>query len=321
MKQILLFVAFLGFFVLVTSDKNCPLAELLAPCKCSGEFYPIVYVCNNVTEQDTINNAFKNSLDFPVDALIMSNSSILFLPISLLKSKNISYLTISESKMAALFDKPPSPKNKLENIIVHHTFFQRGVDWCLFENTSPKIMQFEQVELRRIGANFVQCIKPSLWSLTLLKTRTHSFHPKAFSKLTQLSSFECSYSKIRVLKRSMFSNPSQLTTMDFTSNDIHTLPDDMFTNMPNLRTVYFNKNKMTTFTSTIWGKVYTTSLEEIYLTENPFVCDCSIIWFKKINKSVRIKGECEEPKNLKGRWLTDLSLGDFSYCPKAPSLE
>ncbi|GFW90313.1 hypothetical protein TNCV_2121791 [Trichonephila clavipes] len=105
------------------------------------------------------------------------------------------------------------------------------------------------------------------------------------------------------------------------SNRIMSLPDDMFDNMPKLHTVYFDNNKLTTFTSTIWQKPYSKSLEEIHLLGNPFICDCSIIWFKKQSRKPTITGECKEPKNLEGRWLRDLSPKDFTYCPKAPSIQ
>ncbi|GFY66425.1 uncharacterized protein TNIN_495281 [Trichonephila inaurata madagascariensis] len=322
MKQIFLFVAFSAFLVLVTSeDKKCPLPELVKPCRCTGEFYPIMYVCDNITQQDSMNTAFKNSLDYPMDALVLSHSSLLYLPVQLLQTKKISFLTISDTTMASLFDGTLSPSNKLENIILYKTNFQRGIEWRLIANTSPKIIQIERVEIKRVGLEFFHSIKPTLTQLTLYKTKTVSFHDKAFSKLTNLDHFDCTYNRIKVLKRSMFSSPSQMVYLDFTSNRITSLPDDMFENMPKLHTVYFDDNKLTIFTSTIWEKPYSRSLEEIHLLGNPFICDCSIIWFKKQSRQVTITGECKEPKNLKGRWLRDLSLKDFTYCPKAPSIQ
>ncbi|GFT43593.1 uncharacterized protein NPIL_572941 [Nephila pilipes] len=216
MKKLFLLTALLAFFTLVTSQKKCPLPKLLEPCKCTSDDYPVLYVCNNIIDQDALNTAFRNSYDYPLDALSLRYSSLLYLPISLLKTKNISFIAISDSTMASIFDEPPHRQNKLENVILRNISLQRGVDWSLFSSVSPKIIQIEQVAIKRIGLVFTQSIRSSLTQLTLLKTKTASFNEKAFSKLTNLHHFECSYNRIKVLKRSMFSDPSPLNYLDFT---------------------------------------------------------------------------------------------------------
>ncbi|GIY70459.1 LRRCT domain-containing protein [Caerostris darwini] len=176
------------------------------------------------------------------------------------------------------------------------------------------MLMFHETEVKRIGESFRR-MKPTLEQIEFKKTRTVSIHDEAFSRLTQLNSLVIVYNSLKTIKRSMF--PSSLYFLDLTGNKLTDLPDDIFTDMPALRDVLLEKNQLKHFSSAVLERLYDTTLQQVTLSDNPIICDCSVKWYtQKEKRSVRVTGNCDIPENLHGWRLIQLSPGDFGYCRK-----
>ncbi|GIY63418.1 hypothetical protein CEXT_268291 [Caerostris extrusa] len=195
------------------------------------------------------------------------------------------------------------------------------------------MLQFRETDVKRIGESFRR-MKPTLEQIEFKKTRTVSVHDEAFSRLNQLNSlvialqFVKNHKKIHVSVISVLlrSNGKKMTKMsplvlmgymEFCANKLTDLPGDIFTDMPILHHVYLEKNQLQHFSSAVWEHLYDTGLQQVTLSDNPIICDCSVKWYtQKKNRSVRVTGNCDTPENLHGWRLIQLSPGDFDYCRK-----
>ncbi|GIY63412.1 hypothetical protein CEXT_268261 [Caerostris extrusa] len=158
------------------------------------------------------------------------------------------------------------------------------------------MLMFHETEVKRIGESFRR-MKPTLEQIEFKKTRTVSIHDEAFSRLNHLNSLVIVYNWLKTIKRSMFP-----------ANKLTDLPDDIFTNMPALRDVLLEKNQLKHFSSAVFERLYDTTLQQVTLSDNPIICDCSVKWYtQKKNRSVRITGNCDIPENLHGCRLIQLS--------------
>ncbi|KAF8776807.1 Platelet glycoprotein V like protein [Argiope bruennichi] len=257
-------VVFLSLFASVFSVDLCPPPALIEPCDCISGYKPITYKCSKILDQDTIEGVFSKSLDWPLNALIFDHSSLLYVSTPLINSKNVATVAIYHSRFTSLFTSPPDETNVIENIILRNTTFLRGLDWRLFKNLSPTIVQIQEVILKRIGNPFVENVKPSVAQLTMDKAKITTLHDQAFAKLTSLRSLSCAYNLIKSIKRSMFPQNTALYLIDFSKNKIDNLPDDIFSNMPHLTDVYLKDNKIKTFSSPVWEGVFD-HLQAVYL--------------------------------------------------------
>ncbi|GBN75764.1 hypothetical protein AVEN_67443-1 [Araneus ventricosus] len=215
MKVFLPLALFLALFALVFSVDLCPPPNLIQPCDCISGYSPVTYKCSEVLDQDTIEGVFTKSLDWPLNALIFDHSSLLYVSTPLINSKNVTIVAIYHSRFTSLFTSPPEENNVIYNVILRNTTFLRGLDWRLFKNLSPVIIQIQEVALKRIGNTFVENLKPSVTRLTMDKAKIQSLHNEAFAKLTSLASLSCAYNSIKAIKRSMFPEQTSLYFIDF----------------------------------------------------------------------------------------------------------
>ncbi|GIY70453.1 uncharacterized protein CDAR_472451 [Caerostris darwini] len=303
----------IAFSTVVLAKDLCPPPNLIQPCKCTSGYPPVTYECSNLTSQETMEKVFKKSLDYQVNALDIVNSIFMCVPVSPLNSKQVSILAINHCTMASLFESALAESNSLETVVVENSTFQRGIDWGLLQNVNLKMLQFRETDVKRIGESFRR-MKPTLEQIEFKKTRTVSIHDQAFSRLDQLSSLVIVYNSLKTIKRSMF--PSSLYFLDLTANKLTDLPDDIFTDMPVLHHVYLEKNQLQHFSSAVWEHLYDTGLQQVTLSDNPIICDCSVKWYTQKKRSVRVTGNCDTPENLHGWKLIQLSPGDFDYCRK-----
>ncbi|GIY51572.1 LRRCT domain-containing protein [Caerostris extrusa] len=100
-------------------------------------------------------------------------------------------------------------------------------------------------------------------------------------------------------------------------NEIQALPEDLFTDMPLLYHIRFDDNLISELAeNTFIGLL--DHLLSLSMENNPIKCGCKIRWIFKIDRYTslwrNLLGSCEEPKNLHGQRLNDLTQGDFAHC-------
>ncbi|GBN17853.1 hypothetical protein AVEN_189270-1 [Araneus ventricosus] len=61
-----------------------------------------------------------------------------------------------------------------------------------------------------------------------------------------------------------------------------------------------------------------TIIRSCTLDNNPIKCNCDLRWLPSMDLSRTLKrnllGECEEPKNLHGALINELTQSDFQHC-------
>ncbi|CAL1300197.1 unnamed protein product [Larinioides sclopetarius] len=316
MKCSFLSAFLLAILSLTLSQHLCPAPELVEPCECTSPYWPVTYRCENIADQEALVTMFEKSLDYPLHALVIDNSTLLYLPAALMRAKNVTILLISHSKMSAILDEPIGPSYEMQMFQVIESSVQRGIDWDMLKGLRIGQIQIDRTEVRRIGSDFVSNVEPTVTEVTFDDAKIVMVHKEAFSKLTKLKVLSMPHNHIRKLHRSMFPSTSKIRILDFSWNKISDLPDDIFSKMPALTDVFLEGNRIKSFPARTWQKLIDNNLNQVTLADNPIVCDCGIKWYTRKRRSVRVTGKCAEPANLKNRNLIQLSPGDFSHCPK-----
>ncbi|GIY81321.1 uncharacterized protein CDAR_201511 [Caerostris darwini] len=306
---------FLALLATVFSSDLCPPPQLVKPCECVSGYVPVTYRCTHVLHKDSLQEMAENSLDYPMHALLIDESSMPYMSTELVESKKMEIVAIVRSSMISFFDKPPTKNNSLKSFQLRDSRILRGMDsiWEQFENVSPDIIQFQRVNIKRIGVSFVAYVKNTLTQLTLERGDIARVHSEAFAKLTNLRILSLAYNKIRQIQTSMLPRSSTLYFLDFSVNKISELPEDIFSHLPHLKDVYMRGNLLKVFSATIFGRILD-GMTTINLADNPLVCDCKMKWYTKKTRSVDVTGKCAIPVNLKGYNLIQLTPGDFHYC-------
>ncbi|GBN73541.1 hypothetical protein AVEN_199946-1 [Araneus ventricosus] len=215
MKGSLLSAFFLAILSLALSQHLCPSPKLIEPCECTNPYWPVTYQCENISDQETLVNMFNKSLDYSLHALVIDNSTLLYLPAALMRAKNVTILLISHSTMSAMLDEPIGTSYEMQMLQVIESSIQRGIDWDLFKGLNIRQIQIERTECKRIGSHFVANVEPTVTEITFDQTKMASVHKKAFSKLAKLEVLSMPHNRIKRLHRSMFPTPSNIRILDF----------------------------------------------------------------------------------------------------------
>ncbi|KAM4703651.1 leucine-rich glioma-inactivated protein 1-like [Rhinophrynus dorsalis] len=115
----------------------------------------------------------------------------------------------------------------------------------------------------------------------------------AFLGLKHLEYLFIENNKIKSISRNAFRGLKSLVHLSLANNQLKSLPRGLFQNLP--------------------------AVKHIDLRGNPMQCDCQIRWLVQwmsgVGKNIAVWPPlpCEEPPNLRGKSLSDLSLKDF-YC-------
>jgi hypothetical protein len=121
-------------------------------------------------------------------------------------------------------------------------------------------------------------------SLWLDYTNLAELEDRVFKNMKYLRRLSLSNNYVTKLNPHLFSDLSRLKYLDLRNNClVSPLHNDLFRSLGQLRTLKLDYNKLTTFDSKILTQI-TNNITEITLSNNPFVCDCSIRdtveWFK-----------------------------------------
>ncbi|XP_050439460.1 insulin-like growth factor-binding protein complex acid labile subunit [Adelges cooleyi] len=142
-----------------------------------------------------------------------------------------------------------------------------------------------------------------------------TLEPNAFKGLSNLRTLDISgAAQLSIIKKGVFTENLNLETINFSSNkQLSTVESGALIGLPNLKNLIMRNNAFTSFSESM---VTWQELQQIDLTENPVVCECSVLWLKELlvrrNTSLMV---CSGPVPLKGKSLNSLSSEDLS-CAK-----
>ncbi|GAB6022504.1 Leucine-rich repeats and immunoglobulin-like domains [Chamberlinius hualienensis] len=131
----------------------------------------------------------------------------------------------------------------------------------------------------------------------------------SFAQFGQLKSLSVSQSSLSQLTPGVFQGLTSLRELTLVQSAITTLPQGLFASTPQLRNLFLDENKLQTLANGTMNGL--DQLQFISVAGNPFICDCSLQWFKDwlISKSfLETSGAtCQYPINA--------PFADVNFCP------
>nr|XP_015923129.2 protein slit-like [Parasteatoda tepidariorum] len=287
------FKAWLIFLIasLALADEQsdpCPKLSSSSPCRCKTQYDSYgegtEVQCSNINSKDTLYEELQKFRGYPIDNLKLNNLRVPFLPAGLSIGLSVKSLSIVNGFVGNLYspkDATPSPLEGLEDSLREvHIINTMDVNKWLW----PDVKKFKK--LRKIsvtnspfdfvGHTFAEIGEGSLESISVRNSRVYRIHPQAFPELTNLFHADFEGNNLPYLVRTMFPNPApKLEILNFRHNRLFTLNENMFENMPALKFLDFSRNDFKKFESVPFSPLWN-QLEFLFLSENPFNCDCSL---------------------------------------------
>lgn len=143
-------------------------------------------------------------------------------------------------------------------------------------------------------------VLPRLEELTLGQNLFTVLRAGAFQGLSNLKKLDISGAKLlTTVKRGAFSDNTNLESLVLNSNKLSTMEDGSLAGLPNLRHLMLRGNAFTSLSESL---VAWSELRRLDLSENPLICDCSLLWLAEVlvpRNSSRVV--CAEPSESKGK--------------------
>jgi len=200
----------------------------------------------------------------------------------------------------------------LQSIKIHRNELKK-IDSLAFE--SDKIIEIN-LKFSYIPINDIFHHTPNLRKLEL--TNNFALKPGTmFQNLSKLTYLDIGETRVK-FGYNMFLGTPSIEYLDMSSNAISELGSQYFEHLKNLKTLDLYGNQLTTVNFTSLPSQLWKRLEHIDLSLNPYICDCSIVWFRKwmrssnqtvnvVKKNYHYKYECIAPAMHMGLAIKNLT--------------
>ncbi|XP_064620647.1 toll-like receptor 3 [Lineus longissimus] len=137
------------------------------------------------------------------------------------------------------------------------------------------------------------------------------FH--SLTKLEFLSLMKCNITKIQA---PMLKNLADLKSLNLQSNHLKYIPVDVWSPLKNIENVFLDHNEISHILQTDEMEIFLFHLKKLGISNNPFSCTCTIVWFSKWMRSLyrtteilsTQKMNCTSPAHYKGYPLAEFIL-------------
>lgn len=203
-------------------------------------------------------------------------------------------------------------------------------DRCICFRTTVRCMHLHLGSIPAVPEN------TTVLDLRFNKIRT--VEPGIFSKLKNLHTLLLNDNLINSVKDGTFKGLNQLKHLYLYKNKIKEIEERAFDGMPKLEQLYLHYNKIEKIRPNVFGKLHNLqrlflhenkiqhlipgtfsnlrSLKRLRLDGNALVCDCGIMWFKKLMSEemnqTNLAATCQYPENMQGKSITDMTSNDVS---------
>jgi len=173
-------------------------------------------------------------------------------------------------------------------------------------------MDCTDVKLEGLHSNMYPVNLPTLLTLTLENTDIKTLEPDVFSQLTKLTRLDLSWNQLQTLDYRLFINLTELRSLDITNNRLISLTDErLFASQLKLKYLKLSSNSLISLNKGVLTPLV--SLKYLYLSGNPFVCDCELrdtmLWCE--NRNLSTNAVCHYPKVHSGsswQMLSDIKI-------------
>jgi len=173
-------------------------------------------------------------------------------------------------------------------------------------------MDCTDVKLEDLHSYTYPVNSPTLLTLILENTGIKTLEPDVFSQLTKLTRLDLSRNQLQDLDYRLFINLTQLRSLDITNNRLISLTDErLFASLLKLKYLKLSSNSLISLSKGVL--IPLVSLKSLYLSGNPFVCDCELrdtmLWCE--NKNLSTNAVCHYPRDYNGsswQMLSDLEI-------------
>ena len=242
---------------------------------------------------------------------------------------SLEFLSVGSNKIDTLHSHALSHFKSLKSLDLYDNLLSNVHSTAFCSATLRKLdLGFSNFIMSVRTRNVFNCI-PNLEELLLINVKVSRVrHPfRNLTKLKKLNMGSTSLGDVEVIQ--MLPDLKRLEWLSLTHNAIHKLHRGMFKNFAKtLKVLSLRSNRITTLNITSLPDQLWKTLEKLDLSDNPFTCDCQLVWFIRWLSTTNVtisnwnsdpkQYQCSAPAALRKKSLKYLKHPTEEECFEAP---